>query len=345
MSVLGVRLRQNIRRSFNWGEHQREGGFGLNRNLWLFCPLIQIWIWFLIHPDFRVKPVIPFQHFVQNLSVYVMFFHTLHFANWHFLLRRYFYSIIPSAGFSSRCREYYIWQDREPKLRKMWSNKFFAAGVLWATEAWVLEVGSTNVLIHYEIKLDGSLAMQTNWLTLNPVHRKHLNCIQFSGERRMERRAGSLVSQGSAEKNAGEDIAALLDRLKIIYSLRTFSDSTYRQQSTRNKPTRKPSIGQRFSSIASLTSQMAASMAAMSVTDMVASPLGQVEIEPNLIVDKLIPEIIYAATNKSVLKILLHVLTSIVFLQPTFVVAGHESFWNFSNWGKIDWSVQHIEMG
>ena len=30
----------------------------------------------------------------------------------------------------------------------------------------------------------------------------------------MERRTGSLVSQGSAEKNAGEDIAALLDRLK-----------------------------------------------------------------------------------------------------------------------------------
>ena len=97
-------------------------------------------------------------------------------------------------------------------------------------------------------------------------------------------------------------------------------------------------------------------MAAMSVTDIVASPLGQVEIEPNDIVDKLIPEIIYAATNKSVLKIvltffvfapalILHILTSIVFLQPTFVVAGHKSFWNFSNWGKIDWTVQHIEMG
>ena len=47
---------------------------------------------------------------------------------------------------------------------------------------------------------------------------------------------------------------------------------------------------------------MAASMAAMSVTDIVASPLGQVEIEPNHIVDKLIPEIIYAATNKSVVR-------------------------------------------
>ena len=97
---------------------------------------------------------------------------------------------------------------------------------------------------------------------------------------------------------------------------------------------------------------MAASMAAMSVTDIVASPLGQVEIEPNHIVDKLIPEIIYAATNKSVvrnfvfdLNFLSYILTSIVFLQPTFVIAGHESFWNFSNWGKIDWSVQHIEMG
>ena len=43
---------------------------------------------------------------------------------------------------------------------------------------------------------------------------------------------------------------------------------------------------------------MAASMAAMSVTDMVASPLGQIEIEPNDLVDKLIPEIIYAATSK-----------------------------------------------
>ena len=43
---------------------------------------------------------------------------------------------------------------------------------------------------------------------------------------------------------------------------------------------------------------MAASMAAMSVTDMVASPLGQIEIEPNDLVDKLIPEIIYAAASK-----------------------------------------------
>ena len=158
------------------------------------------------------------RNFVQDLSVYVTFFHTLHFANWHFVLRRHFHSIIPSAGFSSRCREYYIWQDREPKLRKCDQTNFifFAAGVLWATEAWALEVGSTNFLIHYKIKLDGSLAMQTKWLTLNPVHWKHLNCIRFSGERRMERRAGSLVSQGSTEKNAGEDIAALLDRLKII---------------------------------------------------------------------------------------------------------------------------------
>ena len=38
-------------------------------------------------------------------------------------------------------------------------------------------------------------------------------------------------------------------------------------------------------------------------------------------------------------------LTSIVFLQPTFVITGHESFGNFSNWGEIDWFVQHIEMG
>ena len=39
----------------------------------------------------------------------------------------------------------------------------------------------------------------------------------------MERRTGSLVSQGSAEKNAGEDIAALLDRLKIVYRIWLFS--------------------------------------------------------------------------------------------------------------------------
>ena len=31
----------------------------------------------------------------------------------------------------------------------------------------------------------------------------------------MERRTGSLVSQGSAEKSAGEDIAALLDRFSF----------------------------------------------------------------------------------------------------------------------------------
>jgi len=103
----------------------------------------------------------------------------------------------------------------------------------------------------------------------------------------MERRTGSLASQGSTEKTPGEDIAALLDR----------------HQSARTKQTRKPSITQRFSSIASLTSQMAASMAAMSVTDMVASPLGQMEIEPNIIVDKLIPEIIYAATNNQLLSL------------------------------------------
>ena len=114
----------------------------------------------------------------------------------------------------------------------------------------------------------------------------------------MERRTGSLASQGSTEKTPGEDIAALLDRFNVNSSDLVILFNFYRHQSARTKQARKPSITQRFSSIASLTSQMAASMAAMSVTDMVASPLGQMEIEPNIIVDKLIPEIIYAATNK-----------------------------------------------
>ena len=114
----------------------------------------------------------------------------------------------------------------------------------------------------------------------------------------MERRTGSLASQGSTEKTPGEDIAALLDRFNVNSSDLVIVFIFYRHQSARTKQTRKPSITQRFSSIASLTSQMAASIAAMSVTEMVASPLGQMEIEPNIIVDKLIPEIIYAAANK-----------------------------------------------
>merc|ERR1719410_2724623 len=77
-------------------------------------------------------------------------------------------------------------------------------------------------------------------------------------------------------------------------------------------------------------------MAAMSVTDIVASPLGQVEIEPNHIVDKLIPEIIYAATNNQLLSL------------PDMKVSGISltggkltGLSNLSRWGNADIDIKN----
>ena len=91
-----------------------------------------------------------------------------------------------------------------------------------------------------------------------------------------------------SRKKSREDIASLLDR----------------QQSIRSGSDRKPSlasIGQRFSSIVSISSQVAATMAAMSVSEILTTPLATMEVEPNDLVDKLIPEIIFAASDRSVI--------------------------------------------
>ena len=156
--------------------------------------------------------------------MYLTLFHTLHFAKWHFVLRRNFHSIIPSAGFSSRCREYYIWQDREPKLKKMLSTLCYLFWFRGPVSHRSMSIGGKgkkdkkyefiSFKIHHKIKCDGSLNIQQiDW---HWSHWKRLNCITFTGERRMERRTGSLASQGSTEKNPGEDIAALLNRLKNV---------------------------------------------------------------------------------------------------------------------------------
>ena len=145
-------------------------------------------------------------NFEQILSVNVTFFHTLHFANWHFVLRRNFHSIIPSAGFSSRCREYYIWQDREPKLRKMWSNIFYLFCCRGPVSNRSMSIGGRKYeFLEYKIKWDGSLDMQTNWLTLALIPPHCTKLYQFlrrkengeedrkpgePGKRREERRGG-----------------------------------------------------------------------------------------------------------------------------------------------------------
>ena len=58
------------------------------------------------------------------------------------------------------------------------------------------------------------------------------------------------------------------------------------------------SLGQRFSSIVSISSQMAATVASLSGTEATFTPLGSVDIEPNDLVDKIIPEIIYSASHR-----------------------------------------------
>ena len=106
-------------------------------------------------------------------------------------------------------------------------------------------------------------------------------------------RAGSVVSQNSLDRRNSlineskkkEDIASILER----------------QQSIRSGSDRKSSLaslGQRFSSIVSISSQVAATMAAMSVSEILTNPLPTIEVEPNDLVDKLVPEIMFAASDR-----------------------------------------------
>jgi len=89
------------------------------------------------------------------------------------------------------------------------------------------------------------------------------------------------MSQGSHEKSElKEDISSLLER----------------QQSSRL--TRKESIVSRFSSIASITSQVAATMAAMSVSEILTVPEGLSDVEPNEIVDKLLNHVTQSMSSR-----------------------------------------------
>lgn len=94
----------------------------------------------------------------------------------------------------------------------------------------------------------------------------------------------SQASQASCERSEREDIAALLGKT----------------QSVKKKPliSRKSiGFGERFSSLVSISSQVAQTM--MGVSEL-SWPLGSEQIDPNELVDKLLNEIILTASQKSV---------------------------------------------
>ena len=94
----------------------------------------------------------------------------------------------------------------------------------------------------------------------------------------------SQASQASCERSDREDIAALLGKT----------------HSVKKKPliTRKSiGFGERFSSLVSISSQVAHTM--MGVSEL-GWPLGSEQIDPNELVDKLLNEIILTASAKSV---------------------------------------------
>ena len=94
----------------------------------------------------------------------------------------------------------------------------------------------------------------------------------------------SQASQASCERSEREDIAALLGKT----------------QSVKKKPliTRKSiGFGERFSSLVSISSQVAHTM--MGVSEL-GWPLGSEQIDPNELVDKLLNEIILTASQRPV---------------------------------------------
>lgn len=88
--------------------------------------------------------------------------------------------------------------------------------------------------------------------------------------------------KNSRSSDSKEDIAALLDRQQSLRATRKASMA---------------SLGHRFSSIVSISSQVAATVASLSVSEApCTSQIGSFDIEPNDVADKLVSEIIASAS-------------------------------------------------
>jgi len=144
-------------------------------------------------------------------------------------------------------------------------------------------------------------------------------------------RAGSVVSQNSLDRRNSlineskkkEDIASILER----------------QQSIRSGSDRKSSLaslGQRFSSIVSISSQVAATMAAMSVSEILTNPLPTIEVEPNDLVDKLVPEIMFAASDSKLFTLPIMKVSGIVLSDGNLTGMS-----NMSRWGNANMDIKH----